>query len=77
MFPPFVFVNFNSIKVRLILYLETYKTLRDLFQFHKGSINTTYPATYDEHLCRFQFHKGSINTHHANQETKSQIISIP
>ena len=34
-------MRFNSIKVRLIRYLFRFKVQNELFQFHKGSINTS------------------------------------
>ena len=55
--------NFNSIKVRLILYHPyVHQRTSVQFQFHKGSINTNtdYKHQIESHL--FQFHKGSINT---------------
>ena len=34
-----------------------------MFQFHKGSINTSPSAQLARLRAAFQFHKGSINTH--------------
>ena len=56
-------VYFNSIKVRLKLYLSKnliYKT--NSFQFHKGTIKTDLSFTSKFTASVFQFHKGTIKT---------------
>ena len=54
--------NFNSIKVRLELKLLLKTDCLNIFQFHKGTIRTFFPAYKDTLSYRFQFHKGTIRT---------------
>ena len=56
------FINFNSIKVRLIHFGFGDSLDFSRFQFHKGSINTNTLLHPIRSGVRFQFHKGSINT---------------
>ena len=36
-----------------------------IFQFHKGTIRTSYIAAHRSSLTKFQFHKGTIRTRQA------------
>ena len=55
-------ISFNSIKVRLIRTSPLHLHRPNLFQFHKGSINTINTVNKVSTVSMFQFHKGSINT---------------
>ena len=54
--------NFNSIKVRLKLYVMSAVLATMIFQFHKGTIKTDYLSVNTSLNNAFQFHKGTIKT---------------
>ena len=57
--------NFNSIKVRLKREEGWESESKGIFQFHKGTIKTTYTLGLNSKCSLFQFHKGTIKTRHA------------
>ena len=73
-----ILLYFNSIKVRLERYEDAgINPYFALFQFHKGTIRTTYD---DDHLplfSLFQFHKGTIRTKIWTINLYGIAISIP
>ena len=70
-------IYFNSIKVRLKpwYYRKLFALL--LFQFHKGTIKTTFPNLLILKIPVFQFHKGTIKTLGATVYVNPLRISIP
>ena len=57
------FSYFNSIKVRLkLITAVNVPIVFVLFQFHKGTIKTSWPAGQHARNLLFQFHKGTIKT---------------
>ena len=56
--------RFNSIKVRLEHFLLFIFKRMPLFQFHKGTIRTTFAGASVTDIMLFQFHKGTIRTHY-------------
>ena len=57
-----MFINFNSIKVRLKPAVKEANNKTLAFQFHKGTIKTVKDASEKQKLHEFQFHKGTIKT---------------
>ena len=56
-------IYFNSIKVRLELYvLRNFYLSQEVFQFHKGTIRTFRGKLKSSEYHLFQFHKGTIRT---------------
>ena len=54
--------NFNSIKVQLKrVYCAKY-AVKQVFQFHKGTIKTLMIKRNISRSRKFQFHKGTIKT---------------
>ena len=69
-----VLVHFNSMKVRLIHFLTCILVFYVQFQFHEGSINTSFGKILHKSWTLFQFHEGSINTENKITRTKSRNI---
>ena len=63
MITEYINYHFNSIKVRLELYVPSYEREGFCgFQFHKGAIRTWWRTPDFLRELEFQFHKGAIRT---------------
>ena len=72
-----VYVDFNSIKVRLELRSTSGELRAPKFQFHKGAIRTLAPQRSFHSNFLFQFHKGAIRTLGRLLDRYCSLISIP
>ena len=69
--------SFNSTTVQLIPWPNHRKRPRQSFQFHNGTINTSYTNRNTLTSKVFQFHNGTINTLPEFIEFGSVAVSIP
>ena len=60
-------LDFNSIKVRLELFINGINNTESIFQFHKGAIRTLQQEEICGLIVQFQFHKGAIRTNKSKQ----------
>ena len=69
--------SFNSTKVRLRQTCGQLDLVILEFQFHKGSIKTSFTVPQFASVAGFQFHKGSIKTFGGRMQEELEIVSIP
>ena len=69
--------HFNSIKVQLEHASANASYLKQLFQFHKGTIRTRLSSRCFIVEVKFQFHKGTIRTVQLSSLFAALRISIP